>query len=117
MKLKSYHRREGRSALPEQLALGTQRADIFGKQNYRRAFLDAFLAAFFVVFVGAFLGADLAAPRFAAEPLAGRMGCISHGSATGLPASCFFGGAEFFPAAACFNLRMSSACFSAIMPK
>lgn len=87
---------------------------------YRRAFFDAFLAAFFATFLGALLAADLVvpfAPRFAAARLAGRMGCMSQGSGTALSADCFSGGPEFFPAAACFNLRMSSACSSAIMPK
>jgi hypothetical protein len=53
------------------------------EKNYRRVFFAAFFAAFF----GAFLAADLVvgfAPRFADERLAGRMGCISHGSDTAL---------------------------------
>jgi hypothetical protein len=89
-------------------------------ESYRRAFFAAFLAAFFAAFLGAFLVADLVvrfAPRFAAARLAGRMGCMSHGSGTASSADCFSGGPEFFPAAPCFNLRMSSACSSAIVPK
>src|ERR1019366_6379248 len=89
------------------------------EESYGRAFFVAFLVAFFAAFLGAFLDADLVlalASRFAAARLAGRMGCISHGSGTALSAGCFSGGPEVFPATACFNLRMSSACSSAIMP-
>ncbi len=88
--------------------------------SYVRVFFDAFLAAFLADFLGAFFEADgavLFPAGFADDRPVRRMGCKSQGSGTASLADCFSDCPEFFPAAACFNLRMSAACSSAIVPK
>lgn len=88
--------------------------------GYRGVFFDAFLAAFFTGSLAAFFEANRAVlfpVGFSAELRVRRMGCKSQGSGASSFAGCFSGRPEFFPVASCFNLRMSSRCSFAIMPK
>lgn len=88
--------------------------------GYRRVLFDAFLEAFFANFVGDFFEADRAVLfpiGFADERGVRRMGCKSQGSGAASSRDCFSDCPEVFSAAACFNLRMSAACPSAIVLK